>query len=79
MGQKTEIQNGWLTLIIVTLSIFTIVIDKTFLNVAISALIRDLHTNIATIQIIIANYSLTMASLMLIGGVCRISWVGRKH
>lgn len=79
MGQKTEIQNGWLTLIIVTLSIFTIVIDKTFLNVAISALIRDLHTNIATIQIIIAIYSLTMASLMLIGGVCRISWVGREH
>ena len=63
-----QIQRGWLTLIIVTLSIFTIVIDKTFLNVAISSLIKDLHTNIGTIQIIIATYSLTMASLMLIGG-----------
>ena len=78
MGQKTEIQNGWLTLIIVTLSIFTIVIDKTFLNVAISALIRDLHTNIATIQIIIATYSLTMASLMLIGGRLQ-NILGRKR
>jgi EmrB/QacA subfamily drug resistance transporter len=78
VGQKKEIQNGWLTLIIVTLSIFTIVIDKTFLNVAISALIRDLHTNIATIQIIIATYSLTMASLMLIGGRLQ-NILGRKR
>ena len=78
MGQQTEIHNGWLTLIIVTLSIFTIVIDKTFLNVAISSLIRDLHTNIATIQIIIATYALTMASLMLIGGRLQ-NILGRKR
>ncbi len=78
MGQETEIHNGWLTLIIVTLSIFTIVIDKTFLNVAISSLIRDLHTNIATIQIIIATYALTMASLMLIGGRLQ-NILGRKR
>ena len=78
MGQEIEIQNGWLTLIIVTLSIFTNVIDKTFLNVAISSLIRDLHTNIATIQIIIATYALTMASLMLIGGRLQ-NILGRKR
>jgi EmrB/QacA subfamily drug resistance transporter len=48
------------------------------LNVAISALIRDLHTNIATIQIIIATYSLTMASLMLIGGRLQ-NILGRKR
>lgn len=78
MGQETEIQNGWLTLIIVTLSIFTIVIDKTFLNVAISSLIRDLHTNIATIQIIIATYALVMASLMLTGGRLQ-NILGRKR
>ena len=78
MGQEKEIQNGWLTLIIVTLSIFTIVIDKTFLNVAISSLIRDLHTNIATIEIIIATYALTMASLMLIGGRLQ-NILGRKR
>lgn len=78
MGQETEIQTGWLTLIIVTLSIFTIVIDKTFLNVAISSLIMDLHTNIATIQIIIAIYALTMASLMLIGGRLQ-NILGRKR
>jgi EmrB/QacA subfamily drug resistance transporter len=59
---------GWLTLIIITLSVFTIVIDKTFLNVAIYTLIRDLNTNIQTIQSIIAIYALVMASLMLLGG-----------
>lgn len=78
MGSEVQIQRGWLTLIIVTLSIFTIVIDKTFLNVAISSLIRDLHTNIGTIQTIIAVYSLTMASLMLIGGRIQ-NIMGRKR
>ena len=72
-----ESKTGWLTLIIVTLSVFIIVIDKTFLNVAISALIRDLHTNIETIQYIIAIYSLIMASLMIIGGKIQ-NIMGRK-
>jgi EmrB/QacA subfamily drug resistance transporter len=78
LGSEVQIQRGWLTLIIITLSIFTIVIDKTFMNVAISSLIRDLHTNIGTIQIIIATYSLTMASLMLIGGRIQ-NIIGRKR
>ena len=78
MARDDQIQKGWITLIIVTLSIFTIVIDKTFMNVAISSLIRDLHTNIGTIQIIIATYSLTMASLMLIGGRIQ-NIMGRKR
>jgi MFS family permease len=63
-----ESKTGWLTLIVVTLSMFIIVIDKTFLNVAISTLITDLHTDIVTIQSIIAIYSLIMASLMIPGG-----------
>ena len=73
-----SIDKGWITLIIVTLSIFTIVIDKTFMNVAISSLIRDLHTTIGTVQIIIATYSLTMASLMLVGGRIQ-NILGRKR
>lgn len=73
-----SMDKGWITLIIVTLSIFTIVIDKTFMNVAISSLIRDLHTTIGTVQIIIATYSLTMASLMLVGGRIQ-NILGRKR
>lgn len=76
LANKTD--KGWITLIIVTLSIFTIVIDKTFMNVAISSLIRDLHTTIGTVQIIIATYSLTMASLMLVGGRIQ-NILGRKR
>ena len=72
-----ESKTGWLTLIVVALSVFIIVIDKTFLNVAISALIKDLHTNIQTIQYIIAIYSLVMASLMIIGGKIQ-NILGRK-
>jgi EmrB/QacA subfamily drug resistance transporter len=60
-------KTGWLTLIIVTLSVFIIVIDKTFMNVAISTLIVDLHTNVETIQYIIAIYALIMACLMIPG------------
>lgn len=45
-----ESKTGWLTLIVVTLSTFIIVIDETFLNVAISTLITDLHTDIVTIS-----------------------------
>ncbi|WP_394294932.1 MFS transporter [Methanobacterium lacus] len=73
-----KMDKGWITLIIVTLSIFTIVIDKTFMNVAISSLIHDLHTTIGTVQIIIATYSLTMASLMLVGGRIQ-NILGRKR
>lgn len=72
-----ESETGWLTLIVVTLSVFIIVIDKTFLNVAISALIKDLNTNIQTIQSIIAIYSLIMASLMIVGGKIQ-NIMGRK-
>jgi EmrB/QacA subfamily drug resistance transporter len=67
----------WLTLIAVTLSTFTIVIDRTFMNVAISTLVHDLHTTIGTIQAIIAIYALTMASLMLLGAKLQ-NVLGRK-
>lgn len=73
-----EQDSGWLTLIVITLSLFTIVIDKTFMNVAISTLITDLHTNIGTIQIVIAVYALIMASLMIFGGKLQHVW-GRKR
>ena len=76
MGSNSK--TGWLTLIIITLSVFTIVIDKTFMNVAIYTLIRDLNTNIGTIQAIIAIYSLIMASLMLLGGKLQ-NVIGRRR
>ena len=59
---------GWTALIIVSLSAFVIALDSTFMNVAITTLVKDLNTTVSVIQTIISVYTLTMASLMLIGG-----------
>lgn len=59
---------GWFPLIIVTLAAFIISIDLSFLNVAITNLIHDLHTTYATIQTIIVVYALVLASLTLFCG-----------
>jgi len=51
----------------VVLTQFIIVIDSTMMNVSITALVKDLNTDIGTIQAIIASYTLIMASLLLLG------------
>jgi MFS family permease len=57
----------WAPLIAVSLAMF-IVVDSTMMNVAISAIVRDLKTNVTAVQGAISIYSLVMASLMLAGG-----------
>ena len=69
---------GWMALILVALSSFIIALDSTFMNVAITNLVVDLHTTVSAIQIIITVYALTMASLMLLGGKMQ-DVVGRKN
>ena len=56
---------------------FIISIDITFLNVAITTLVYDLHTTIFTIQNIIVIYTLVLASLTLVSGELE-KVVGRK-
>ncbi len=68
---------GWTALILVSLSSFIIALDSTFMNVAITNLIIDLHTTVSVVQIIITVYALTMASLMLLGGKMQ-DVMGRK-
>lgn len=77
VSSYSELHVGWLTLVIVTLAIFIISIDISFLNVAISTLVKDLHTNIITIQKIIVVYALVMASLTLLCGEL-LKIMGRK-
>ncbi|OPX59910.1 MAG: putative transporter [Methanobacterium sp. PtaB.Bin024] len=72
-----DLKIWWLTLIIVTLSIFIIVIDKTFMNVAISTLIKDLNTNIETIHSIIVIYALVITCLIIPGAKMQ-NIIGRK-
>lgn len=57
----------WRALIIIAMASFIMVIDSTAMNVSISNLINDLHTDIGTIQLIMASYTLIMAICMLPG------------
>lgn len=50
------------------LAMFVIVIDTTIMNVSISNLIVDLHTNVVGIQFAITLYTLVMATMMITGG-----------
>ncbi|WP_414470446.1 MFS transporter [Methanobacterium sp. ACI-7] len=77
MERVDTLSSRWTVLIIVSLSAFIITIDSTFMNVAITNLVVDLNTTVSVIQLIIATYALTMASLMLLGGKMQ-DIIGRK-
>ncbi|MGL5642901.1 MAG: MFS transporter [Paraclostridium sp.] len=57
----------WRALTIIAMASFIMVIDSTAMNVSISNLVNDLHTDISTIQLIMASYTLIMAICMLPG------------
>src|SRR5664279_2109314 len=44
------------------------VLDQAVMNVSISQLVEDFHTDVTTIQAVITFYSLVMAALMITGG-----------
>src|SRR5882762_2089352 len=58
----------WLPLAVMGLAVLIIVIDTTLLNVSLGVIIRDLKTNIQSIQWVITAYSLTLAALTITGG-----------
>jgi MFS family permease len=76
--RDNELNVGWFPLIIVTLAAFIISIDLSFLNVAITNLVNDLHTTYVTIQSIIVVYALVLASLTLLSGELQ-KVLGRKR
>jgi EmrB/QacA subfamily drug resistance transporter len=49
-------------------AVAVVTLDTTILNVAIPTIRRDLHTDLASLQWVIAGYSLTLGSLLIIGG-----------
>jgi MFS family permease len=57
----------WILLVLLSLSMFVVVIDTTIMNVSISALVADLNTTVVGIQSAISLYALVMAAFMLIG------------
>jgi MFS family permease len=58
----------WGMLVVLSLALAIIILDTTILNVALSAIIRDLKTDIQSIQWVITSYSLTLAALTITGG-----------
>lgn len=74
--QKQEVQpvkkqswfRKWGSLIVLGLALAIIIIDTTLLNVSLSTIIRDFHTDIQSIQWVITAYSLTLAALTITGG-----------
>lgn len=58
----------WSSLIVMSLALAIIIIDTTLLNVSLGNIIRDLHTDIKSLQWVITAYSLTLAALTVTGG-----------
>lgn len=60
--------SKWYMLPVLSLALAIIILDTTILNVALSSIIRDLNTDIQSIQWVITTYSLTLAALTITGG-----------
>lgn len=58
----------WLPLIVMGLAIIIIVLDTTLLNVSLGTIVRDLDTNIQSLQWVISAYALTLAAFTITGG-----------
>src|SRR3954452_3798378 len=58
----------WLAAVVVIVSVAIPVLDNTILNVAIPTILREFHTDLPSLQWVITGYSLTFATLLIIGG-----------
>lgn len=66
--KKQSFFRKWAPVFVLALALAIIIIDTTLLNVSLSYVIRDLKTDIQSIQWVITAYSLTLAALMITGG-----------
>jgi EmrB/QacA subfamily drug resistance transporter len=55
----------WIALVILSSTLFIIVLDNTILNVAVPTIIREFHTQVSSLQWVISGYSLIFASLLI--------------
>lgn len=65
---KQTFIKKWMPLIIMGLAVVIIVLDTTLLNVSLGTIVRELHTNIQSLQWVITAYALTLAALTITGG-----------
>ena len=67
-GETRSGLKFWAPMIAASLALFIVVVDSTMMNVAVPTIVKDLNTNVTSVQGVISMYSLIMASLMLVGG-----------
>jgi EmrB/QacA subfamily drug resistance transporter len=67
-GAGSEDPRRWITLAVVIMSAFIIVLDNSVLNVAIPTILHEFHTTLPSLQWVVTGYSLTFATLLIIGG-----------
>lgn len=68
MLKKESFIKKWAPVFVLSLALAIILIDATLLNVSLSTLVKDLHTDIQSLQWVITAYSLTIAALTITGG-----------
>jgi EmrB/QacA subfamily drug resistance transporter len=68
MDEQTIYERRWWALAVMCLSLLTISLDNTILNVAIPALETDLHASTSQLQWIVDGYTLVFAGLLLTTG-----------
>lgn len=67
-AEEGAANHRWAILVIVVMTTFIITTDITIMNVTIPAVMEDLDSDLATVQWVLSGYSLTVASLLVIGG-----------
>jgi EmrB/QacA subfamily drug resistance transporter len=60
--------NPWLVLLVASLGLFMTLLDSTIVNIAVPAIIGDLHTTLDLTVWVLNGYLLVLASLYLVGG-----------
>src|SRR4249920_2113927 len=70
--------KNWSVVFILGAAQFVMVLDGTVMNVSISTVVEDLHTSVSAMQAAITFYTLTMASVMLLGAKLGDIW-GRRR
>jgi len=58
----------WFAASVAILSVAIPVLDNTILNLAVPTILREFHTQLSSLQWVITGYSLTFATLLIIGG-----------
>lgn len=67
MSEPSDPRRWW-SLAALLLALTLVILDNTVLNVAVPTMIRELDTDLASIQWVITGYSLVFATLLVIGG-----------